>query len=83
MGLAGSVAVYFIVWWLVFFAVLPFGASSQADHGDRVLGTEPGAPPHPALKRKALVTTGISAAIFAVIYFFFGVLGLTLEDLII
>ena len=37
-------AIYFIVWWLVFFTVLPFGIRSEEEHVDVVLGTDPGAP---------------------------------------
>jgi len=37
-------AVYFILWWLCLFAVLPFGAHNQSDAGSVTAGTEPGAP---------------------------------------
>ena len=37
-------AIYFIVWWLVFFAVLPWGIRSQDEHGHVVHASDPGAP---------------------------------------
>ena len=37
-------ALYFVLWWLCLFIVLPFGARNQEDAGEVVRGTEPGAP---------------------------------------
>ena len=38
-------AIYFIMWWIVLFAVLPWGVRSQTEHGEEVPpGTDPGAP---------------------------------------
>ena len=37
-------AVYFIVWWLTLFAVLPIGLRTQAEDNEVVLGTVPSAP---------------------------------------
>ena len=51
-------AIYFIMWWLVFFAVLPWGIRSQHEHGDIVPGTDPGAPAVHGLKVKAGVDHG-------------------------
>lgn len=68
MGIPGSIVVYVVVWWLVFFAVLPWGVRSQRESGDEVGGTEPGAPVNPRLGRKALITSLIAAAIWLVIF---------------
>jgi predicted secreted protein len=62
-------AIYFVVWWLVFFATLPFGVRNRAESGlpeDDVAGSDPGAPVATLLARKALWTTVISAVMFAV-----------------
>ena len=37
-------AVYFVVWWICLFIVLPFGVKTQSDIGHVVPGTDPGAP---------------------------------------
>ena len=37
-------AIYFIVWWLTLFVVLPFGVRSQHEAGEVPPGSEPGAP---------------------------------------
>jgi predicted secreted protein len=34
MTIAGGLAVYFVIWWTVLFAVLPFGVHSQAETGE-------------------------------------------------
>ena len=64
-----ALATYFTLWWVVLFAVLPFGVRSAAEAGvDRPAGTDAGAPMLPRLGLKALATTLISAALFAAIY---------------
>lgn len=68
MTLALALALYFIIWWLVLFAVLPFGVRSQAETGEVAEGTEPGAPATPLLVRKMLATTLIAAAILGLVF---------------
>nr|WP_051661359.1 DUF1467 family protein [Bosea sp. 117] len=63
MGVTTYIAIYFIVWWTVIFAVLPFGVRSQHEEGDIAEGTEPGAPARPLLLRKVIVTTIIATVI--------------------
>ena len=62
-----AIAIYFVMWWIVLFAVLPFWVRSQYEAGDVVRGSEPGAPVAPHLLRKALWTTLASAMLFAVL----------------
>ncbi len=61
-------AIYFIVWWIVLLAVLPWGVKSQDEAGEIAQGTDPGAPTRPLLLRKAIATTVISALILAAGY---------------
>jgi predicted secreted protein len=75
-------AIYFIVWWLVFFTVLPFGVRSQEEHADVILGTDPGAPTVHGLKTKLLCTTAVSAIVFAVLYWAFVTKVVAFEDLV-
>ncbi len=72
--LAMAVAIYFVMWWIVLFAVLPFGVRSQEEGGAVSPGTERGAPMAPLLLRKALWTTGISAVLFAALMVFMAVM---------
>lgn len=67
MGLGGNIALFFVIWWTVLFAVLPFGVKSQAESGAVAEGTEPGAPAAPGLARKALITTLVAAVVFAIV----------------
>ena len=61
-----AVAIYFILWWTVLFAVLPWGVRSHREAGQGVPeGSDPGAPVVPQLIKKALATTLISAMLFA------------------
>ncbi|MBS7539963.1 DUF1467 family protein [Ancylobacter lacus] len=63
LSMTTYVAIYFIIWWTLLFAVLPWGVRSQREEGDVSDGTEPGAPARPQLLRKALVTTVLSAVL--------------------
>jgi predicted secreted protein len=61
-----ALAIYFVVWWVVLFAVLPWGVRSQGEEGEVAYGTDPGAPAVPRLWSKLGWTTVISALVFAV-----------------
>ncbi len=67
MPLPLAIASYFTIWWVVLFAVLPFGVRSatEAGVGDMPRGADPGAPAIPHLGKKALWTTLVSAIVFA------------------
>jgi predicted secreted protein len=69
MSLASAIAIYFIIWWLVLFLVLPFGIRNAHDTGDTVEeGHEPGAPVNPRLIQKAVITTLLATLVFAIFY---------------
>lgn len=57
--------IYFLIWWVMLFTVLPLGVER---HGGDDRGHDAGAPKIPDLKRKLLLNTLISAAILGVIY---------------
>lgn len=69
MTWTGGLAVYFVIWWTVLFAVLPFGVRSQAEAGSVEDGTDPGAPVVPGLMKKALITTVVAAVVFAGVWY--------------
>jgi predicted secreted protein len=62
-----AIAVFLTIWFVVLFAVLPFGVRSQHEAGDFVPGTDPGAPVAPRLWSKVLWTTLIAAIVFAIV----------------
>lgn len=64
-----GIAIYFIVWWLTLFAVLPWGIRSQHESEQGVVpGTEPGAPVRTGLLIKMGVTTVIAAGVWLFIF---------------
>jgi predicted secreted protein len=63
MGIVTGIVVYVILWWLVFFMVLPFGVQRNETPEE---GHDPGAPKRALIGRKMLITTAVAAALFAV-----------------
>ena len=57
MSIGSLIAIYFVVWWVVLFAVLPFGVRTQADAGEVIAGTAASAPVRPMLLKKAIATS--------------------------
>ena len=64
MGWATGIAIYFTIWWVVIFAVLPWGVRAQENVEP---GHASGAPANPRLLLKAIVTTLVSAVIWLAI----------------
>jgi len=60
MQIATFLAIYFVVWWLCLFLVLPFGVRNQVDEGAYIQGTERGAPSIFRFGPKLLWTTLLS-----------------------
>ena len=71
------IAIYFIVWWLVIFAILPFGIRTQQEDGDVTLGTAHSAPVRPMLVRKAIITSIVSAVLVGLFWYAYAVRGWT------
>ena len=67
MGLTSAIVLYAVVWFMVFFVVLPIGLSTQGDEGEIVPGTHAGSPARFPLKRKLIQTTIWGTLIWAVI----------------
>jgi predicted secreted protein len=59
-----AIAIYFLIWWLVLFAVLPWGVRSQQESGEVAHGSDPGAPSIPRLVAKLGWTTVVATIIF-------------------
>jgi predicted secreted protein len=61
-----AIALYFVIWWIALFAVLPLGTKPVAE-ADSQTGWR-GAPERPQLLRKALITTLLAAVIWLAIF---------------
>ena len=81
MSLATSIAIYFIIWWTVLFAVLPWGVRSQQESGDVAPGTDPGAPMIPRLRAKLVWTTIVAGLVFALWYVVYAYRLIAIDDL--
>ena len=81
MSIVTALAIYFIVWWLVLFAVLPFGVRSQQEGGEVTPGSDPGAPAIPRLARKLVWTTIVAGIVFALGYVAYAYRLVALDDL--
>ena len=70
MGITGSIIVYVMIWWIIFFSVLLIGIQSNKEvFREKLGGMDPGAPKNPKIRKKFLITTLITTIIFFVIYY--------------
>ncbi|WP_193178449.1 DUF1467 family protein [Oricola nitratireducens] len=81
MSWVSIIAIFFVIWWLVLFTMLPVGVRSQIENNDITLGTDHGAPVKPALLRKIVLTTLVSLVIFGAFYVVTAVMGYGFDDL--
>jgi predicted secreted protein len=81
MKIGTAIAIYFVVWWIVLFAVLPFGMRTQEEEGEVVLGTSPSAPANPHIIRTASITTIVAAIVTFLIWGLFGHYGVGVKDI--
>ena len=58
---------YLLIWWMTLFIVLPLGVRGQAEAGQVVEGSEPGAPVDSNIKNKFKLTTIVASVIWLVV----------------
>jgi predicted secreted protein len=66
MSVTGLAVIYIIIWWVVFFAILPIDVNRAKII--KVEGEDPGSPENPKMFKKFLYCTGITSVIFSIIY---------------
>jgi predicted secreted protein len=82
MAWSTAAAIYFLIWWLVLFCTLPIGVRNAAEDGVAVeAGNDPGAPIVIGMKFKLILTTILSAVVFAILWVIYVYRLVTLEDL--
>ena len=79
--IVASLAVYFVIWWITLFAVLPFGLRTQAEDEHVVPGTVESAPTKFRAWRVVFFTTLASALIYGAWYVASHYFGLTIDSL--
>ncbi len=67
MGPTSAIVLFAVVWFMVFFVVLPLRNETQGEAGKIVPGTHASAPANLNLKRKVWITTLWAVGIWAVI----------------
>ena len=83
MGITGSIIVYVMIWWVIFFSVLPVGIRSNKEvFKEKIEGMDPGAPKNPRVGKKFLITTLITTLIFVVIYYLVDIEFLNLREIL-
>ncbi|MFM8700618.1 MAG: DUF1467 family protein [Hyphomicrobiales bacterium] len=75
MPVVSAIAIYLIAWWIVLFAVLPFGVKNRdevsgTDSSFLVPGTDMGAPQKPLLLKKLVATTLVAIPVSVLLQFF-------------
>jgi predicted secreted protein len=69
VSIAFALAIYFIVWWIVLFAMLPIGVRTSEEAGEKTSpGNAESAPHFPNLLPKMVATTVVASIIFAGLY---------------
>ena len=81
MSTSFAIAIYFIIWWLVLFTILPIGVKTQDEEGGRIAGTPPSAPGTPRIVWKMAITTIVAGIVFGVFYWIFTAKLITLDKL--
>jgi predicted secreted protein len=68
MSLILGIALYFIIWWVMLFAVLPLGVRTQGDAGETVQGTPDSAPVAPKALRIIGLNTVVATIVFGLVW---------------
>ena len=66
MSATGLAIIYVIIWWIVFFAILPIDVNRAKTV--KIDGEDPGSPENPKMLKKFLSCSGITTVIFIIIY---------------
>jgi predicted secreted protein len=82
MSATTAFAIFFLIWWVVLFAVLPWGVKSQHESEDMAPGTDPGAPSTARIGWKLLWTTVVAIALYAVCFMVYAEHWVTVDGLV-
>ena len=81
MSYTGLAIIYIIIWWIVFFSILPIDVNREKP--TKIEGEDPGSPENPKMPKKFIYTTGITTIIFLIIYLLMKFEYLNLRNIII
>ena len=66
MSATGLAIIYIIIWWIVFFSILPIDVNRKKSL--KIDGEDSGSPENPKIFKKFIYCTGITSIIFIIIY---------------
>jgi predicted secreted protein len=66
MSATGLAIIYIIIWWIVFFTILPIDVNRQKSI--KIDGEDAGSPENPKMLKKFIYCTSITTVIFLIIY---------------
>ena len=66
MSPTGLAIMYVIIWWIVFFTILPIDVNRRKPI--KIDGEDTGSPENPKMLKKFIYCTGITTVIFVIIY---------------
>ena len=81
MSITSAFVLFAVIWFLTFLIVIPFRIKTQGDLGVVLKGTQAGAPEVHDLRRKAIITTGLSLILWLLITILIVFEIVTIEDI--
>ena len=66
MSPTGLAIIYIIIWWIVFFAILPIDV--ERIKSIKIEGEDSGSPENPKMLKKFIYCTGITTILFIIIF---------------
>ena len=66
MSITGSLIIFVLIWWIIFFSLLPIDVDRK--HKEIVEGADKGSPENPKIAKKIIYTTIITSIIFIGIF---------------
>ncbi len=80
MSITSAIVLYCVIWALLFYMINPLWQTSQAEDGEVTPGTPASAPVDAMVRKKAIITTVIATALFALAYSTIEFGWITLDD---
>ena len=81
MSVTSAFVLFAVIWFMTFLIVIPFRIKTQGDLGVVLKGTQAGAPEVHDLRRKAIITTGLSLILWLLITILIVFEIVTIEDI--
>ena len=66
MSITGSLIIFVLIWWIIFFSLLPIDVDRK--HKEMIEGVDKGSPENPKIIKKIIYTTIITLIIFIGIF---------------